>query len=157
MKLTACFVILFLKILDSNGTHLKGSWSSQDFFLFVLKFGFQKTDSHDPSSSGFIYGNITTDNSKLNKSAAFVVFDYDDFYNFYKFSKLSSKEDACNNMLNSFAEGNCTDDNSKKVNFVTDVPCPKNGICKNSRKPLELVRGSQFTYQIKDLQYPGSE
>lgn len=148
MKLTGFFVILFLKILDSYCTHLKGTWSSEDFVLFLLKFGFQKTDSHDPYSSGFVYGNITTDNSKLNKSVAFVLFDYDHFYHFYTFSKLSNKENACQSMFR------CDDDNQKYFNYVADVPCPANGICKNSKKPLEIVRGSQFSFQIKDLQYP---
>lgn len=147
MKLIGFFVILFLKILDSRCTHLKGTWSSDDFVLFLLKFGFQKTDSHDPSSSGFVYGNITTDNSKLNKSLAFVVFDYDHFYHFYTFSKFNNKEEACKNMLG-------CNDSLQSLNFVTDVPCPANGICKNPRKPLELVTGSQFSFHIKDLQYP---
>lgn len=149
MKLTGFFVILFLKILDSCCTHLKGTWSSDDFVLFLLKFGFQKTDSHDPSSSsGFVYGNISTDNSKLNQSVAFVVFDYDHFYHFYTFSKLLSKEEACKNMFS------CDDENQKTLNYVIDVPCPANGICNNSKTPLELVHGSQFSFHMKDLQYP---
>ncbi len=155
MKFFGCFLILFLKILNVQSTHLKGTWNTDDFFLFLLKFGFQKTDLHDPYSSGYVYGNFTTDIDKFNKTAALVVVDYDNFYDYYKHSKLiNNKEQACQNMFASFNFGDCGKDYLKNVNFIGEVPCPKNKLCKNAGDSSDTVRGSQFSYQIKDTQNP---
>ena len=44
-----------------NGLRVRGEFDlSQDFFVFLAKFGFQKTDIRDPNNTqGVIYGNIT--------------------------------------------------------------------------------------------------
>lgn len=160
MKFTSCFLILFLKILSVKCTHIVGSWNTDDLFLFLMKFGFQKTDSHNPYSSGYVYGNITTDNFKLNKSATFVVIDYDNFIGYYRTYRnrdskaLMNKDKACQQMFSKFDFGKCGEDYLKKVNFISEIPCDKNGLCKNAGDPADYVRGSQFSYQIKDYQQP---
>ena len=47
---------------NSNSLVIEGEWRSGDSqFLFLNKFGFQKTIPHEgPLSEGYIYGNITS-------------------------------------------------------------------------------------------------
>lgn len=167
-KLTKYFLIFFLKILndDEDGggvqcVHIKGSWNTQDFFLFLYKFGFQKTDSRDPYSSGYVYGNISLGDFRQSSSssfvdqlnsahiktavnvtsaaaAAFVLVDYDNFYEYYKNSKSSGmREDVCHQMFDSFHFGKCSNgatDYLRNVNFIVLLPCTNNtgSICRHS-------------------------
>ena len=49
-------------ILGANALRVRGVFDlNQDFFVFLGKFGFQKTEIGDPNNTqGVIYGNITT-------------------------------------------------------------------------------------------------
>ena len=53
------------------GLHLTGHFDpSKDFFLFLAKFGFQKTDIvNKMDSHGYIYGNITQLQPYTNNSS----------------------------------------------------------------------------------------
>jgi hypothetical protein len=48
-------------VLGVNALRVRGEFDlNQDFFVFLAKFGFQKTDIRDPNNTqGVIYGNIT--------------------------------------------------------------------------------------------------
>lgn len=48
-------------IFGADALRVRGEFDlSQDFFLFLAKFGFQKTDIQDPNDTqGVIYGNIS--------------------------------------------------------------------------------------------------
>ena len=48
-------------IFGAEALRVRGEFDlSQDFFLFLAKFGFQKTDIQDPNNTqGVIYGNIS--------------------------------------------------------------------------------------------------
>lgn len=154
----ALFFSLFLKILYTECTHIKGTWNTGDFFMILLKFGFVKTDPHDPSSTGYVYGNITTDVSKFyNKYGTFVLIDYDQFsgyYRTYRYKVLENKEKACQQMFAQFDFGKCDSDYLKRVSFISEVPCSKNQVCLNASNPAVYVHGSQFTFQINELQSP---
>lgn len=157
MKLISFFLIFFLKILNIKCTNIVGTWNTDEFFLFLVKFGFQKTDSHNPYSSGFVYGNITTDNYNVNKSATLVLIDYNNFieyYRTYRYNVLKNKDEVCQQMFSKFNFGKCGEDYLKKINFISEVPCEKNHLCKNAGDSSDYVRGSQFSYQIKDYQHP---
>lgn len=147
--------MLFLKILNVKCTHIKGTWKSEDFFLFLVKFGFQKTDLHNPYSSGYIYGNVTTDNYKSNKTATFVVLEDDDFVDYYRYRLYKNKTVACQQMFKRFSVGKCDRGSSSvKVDFITDIPCKKNQMCSNAGNSEDFMYGSQFSYQVKDFQQP---
>jgi hypothetical protein len=51
-----------------NGLHLTGSFKpSNTFFLFLAKFGFQKTEVlNKDGTQGYIYGNITYHNPAIS-------------------------------------------------------------------------------------------
>jgi len=41
--------------------HLEGTWETEDFFVFLTKFGFQKTEPNNINDTkGYVFGNITT-------------------------------------------------------------------------------------------------
>ena len=48
-------------VFGADALRVRGEFDlSQDFFLFLAKFGFQKTDIQDPNNTqGVIYGNIS--------------------------------------------------------------------------------------------------
>ena len=59
-------LIIFLLVFSSNSNngcqslHLTGTFQSDTFFLFLSKFGFQKTETWNKNhTQGYIYGNIT--------------------------------------------------------------------------------------------------
>lgn len=65
---TDTFVFVFLTLLfnpllfqQASSLHLYGRWDpNEDFFLFLSKFGFQKTDlTNKNDTQGFIFGNFT--------------------------------------------------------------------------------------------------
>lgn len=154
MKITGICFILFLKILNVRCVHVKGTWKTEDFFLFLVKFGFQKTDLHNPYSSGYIYGNMTTDaNLKSNKTATFVVLDNENFNDYYHHRLYKDKSKVCQLMFTKLLVGKCAHGDNK-VNFITEVPCKKDKMCANPGSPDDFIHGSQFSYQVKDYQQP---
>ena len=77
MKRNPPFWLLFLVCLLINWTlidtlHLTGDVDTSDtFFFFLAKFGFQKTEILDKGASqGYIYGNVTLVNNSNNISVS---------------------------------------------------------------------------------------
>ncbi|CAG7725104.1 unnamed protein product [Allacma fusca] len=57
---TLILCMIFLEINTGSALHLKGTWDSDSFFLFLSKFGFQKTEIFDKNGTqGFIFGNVS--------------------------------------------------------------------------------------------------
>ena len=56
-----------------NALRVQGEFDlSQEFFVFLAKFGFQKTDVREPNNTqGVIFGNITTSSKSLRDSTEF--------------------------------------------------------------------------------------
>ena len=149
MKLVSLLTVLFLKILHTQCTHVRGTWNTNDFFVVLMKFGFAKTDPHDSSLTGYVYGNITTSSARLNKSARLVLIDSDRFiryYRIYRYRVLESKEKACQQMFAELDSGS-----SSPANSVSKIPCGINQICTNA---TDHVLGSQYTFRIDELQSP---
>ncbi len=66
------FLLLLLLFSPVLSLRLRGSFRSSDFFLFLSRFGFQRTEHHPRgaatdraggahASEGFIFGNVTLD------------------------------------------------------------------------------------------------
>lgn len=83
-------IIFFNHILESTSLHRIGIWDSQkEFFHFVAKFGFQKTNQHEiEKSEGYIFGNITNllNNTSINNNnyGTLALLPYQYFVPFYK-------------------------------------------------------------------------
>lgn len=155
LKVLGILALLFVIIPHATCIHLKGTWKTDDFFFFLIKFGFQKTDLHNPYSSGYVYGNMTSDNAKLAKFATFVMLDYESFIEYYQRRSPRDKGTACQIMFEKLAVDKCDKQpEAKKTEYITKVPCPKGKRCANPGSEADFVYGSQFSYQVKDQLQP---
>lgn len=148
-------LLLFYLFSYSNSLHLKGTFNTKDFFVFLAKFGFQKTDNHDHINTlGFIYGNISSQQAVKHK-ATFVVVDRQYFLDYYRKSKdefSSNRDKVCQNMFEKI--DTVAYDHNCKVNgtedFLRSVPCPAGELCEDEDTPERVVNGHQFTYAVQD-------
>lgn len=163
-NLSENLLILIIALLFSEqnrnficATHITGNFNpNHDFFKFLLKFGFQKTERHSQKDSfGYIYGNITSDYHFL-VPLTFAVLDKGDFLDFYDNRTLANKEKACQKMFSNL--DHVTFDKSCNVNgksdFLRTVPCEVGKLCPDEDDPKNIIPGNQFTYVISDLNSP---
>lgn len=135
---------------------LKGTFNTGDFFMFLAKFGFQKTDSQDRNNTlGFIYGNITSPTYDVAKhKATFVVVDRQYFLEYYR-KRLKSgfnTDKICSAMFEKIDtvayDRNCKENGTE--DFLRSVPCPTGELCYEEDTPERVVNGHQFTYAVQD-------
>ena len=150
------FLIVCAFCSASNGLHLSGSWNSKDFYVFLAKFGFQKTDPKElEKTQGFIFGNITTRENNRTNLLTLVVVDSEYFLEFYGNSTLPP-EHACPvmfNKLDTIAFDYICKPNGME-DFLRKMPCPRNSFCTDEDDPHNVVPGFQFTYKVRDVQRP---
>ncbi|XP_013067214.2 uncharacterized protein LOC106055487 [Biomphalaria glabrata] len=152
---TICFMATLLPSISC--LHLTGLWQSKEFFLFLTKFGFQKTDPKElENTQGYIYGNITEANSKnSSKALQLVVVDSEYFLDFYGNSSITTSN-ACSAMFHKIDhiafDYVCKADGAE--DFLRKIPCPINQLCFDEDNPANVVPGYQFTYKIRDVQRP---
>lgn len=141
----------------SSGLHLSGTWNSKDFFLFLTKFGFQKTDPKDQENTqGFIYGNITKSSySNSTKNLTLVVVDSEYFLEYYGNSTIHNSQ-PCPAMFVKIDQ--IAFDYACKPrgleDFLRKIPCPTSKLCVDEDNPNNVVPGYQFTYKVRDVQRP---
>ncbi|KAL0831433.1 hypothetical protein ABMA28_002236 [Loxostege sticticalis] len=145
-----CFVFLVV-----SSTHIKGTFSTDEFFKFLVKFGFQKTDIHyQKETYGYIFGNITS-NQQFKYPITFAVLDGKHFINYYKNRDIQNKELACQLMfqnLNSSAyHPKC---NANGQDLFRRIPCPKGELCIDEDTPWNVIKKNQFTYVIQNTGQP---
>lgn len=156
MKTLINLFLLYYLFCFVDSLHLKGDFNTGEFFKFLAKFGFQKTDNHDHINTlGFIYGNITSPAFDATKhKATFVVVDRQYFLDYYKerLKDGSNRDKVCNAMFekidtvafNRDCKENGTED------FLRSVPCPVGKLCEDEDTPRRVVDGHQFTYAVQD-------
>lgn len=150
------FLITFiLCFCNTDCAHLKGKFKNNEFFKFLVKFGFQKTDRHQRElTHGYIFGNITS-NHKYHVPITFAVLDKSHFLHYYQNRGNYDKEEACRRMFSSLKDKafdyNCA---PKGGDFLRRIPCPKNKLCVDEDAPLHVVKGHQFSYVIQSLKQP---
>lgn len=117
MKLTFLifFVIIFLNSDQILGLHLVGEWNTTDFYKFLVKFGFQKTDIHDKKTQGYIYGNVTVEGVEDTTEVSLVVLDSEYFLEFLNNRLIRQKAKACVEMF------------AKIKHLIWDSKCNSNG------------------------------
>lgn len=152
------FVISVLIVLCFHTvqcTHLKGTLTSKDFFKFLVKFGFQKTDRHQKEAThGYIFGNITSRQS-FRVPITFAVLDRALFLDYYQNRRIYDKKEACKHMftrINASAFDSVC--NPHGNDYLRRIPCPRDGLCVDEDNPGNVVKNHQFTYVIQDLQQP---
>lgn len=154
--LRRCLVVLVLVTTFSmcSSTHITGRFNpGREFFKFLVKFGFQKTERNSLRDTyGYIYGNITA-TGYLPVNLTFAVLDGNRFLDFYGNHTIPNREIACQRMfsqLDSLAySSDCNPE--AKGDYLRQVPCPVGALCPDEDTPANVVHGSQFTYVISDL------
>lgn len=154
--LLACFVVL-LAVQESHGTHLTGRFNpGKEFFKFLIKFGFQKTERTSLRDTyGYIYGNITA-TGPMPVNLTFAVLDGGRFMDYYGNHTIPNREIACQRMFSQLSSlaysSECNQD--AKGDYFRQVPCPRGALCPDEDSPANVVHGNQFTYVISDLYQP---
>ncbi|XP_073995193.1 integral membrane protein GPR180 isoform X2 [Rhodnius prolixus] len=151
----SCVFLFIFLVQQVHSTHLKGTWHSSEFFKFLSKFGVQKTDLHyEKDTLGYIFGNITT-KSNSSHYITLAVLERTFFLEYYGNRTIIDKEKACSYMFNKLKfvayDSVCY---KEGLDFFRRVPCPKGGLCVDEDSPWNVVKHSQFTYNIKDLSEP---
>lgn len=86
MKVNSLLFLLSFSIITPNeALIINGEFNTADFFLFVRKFGFVKSEKHK-TSYGYIFGNITLSSDEAfvkDASVTFAVLDFHHFLEFY--------------------------------------------------------------------------
>lgn len=150
-------ILLLRNSILCDTARIQGQFQTDDFFKFIVKFGFQKIPSpstrEDVLGMGYIFGNIT---SKYNftESVTLAVLDKTNFENYYKeHSKNKNKDVACQRMFSRLKhvayESNCYPHGRK--DYLRKIPCPVGSTCIDEDSISNVVPGYQFTYVISDL------
>ncbi|XP_074659967.1 integral membrane protein GPR180-like [Tubulanus polymorphus] len=152
--------LLLLTADDGLSLHLSGTWHSSNFFLFLAKFGFQKTDLNNKvNTQGYIYGNITLNSASEKNIPAdltLVVVDSEYFIEFFSNSTATPRTKACASMFKKIDliawDVYCKPNNPE--DFLRRIPCPKGELCIDEDSPSRVVGGYQFTYSVQDTNQP---
>ncbi|KAH3854170.1 uncharacterized protein LOC127875469 isoform X2 [Dreissena polymorpha] len=151
------FGIVFLQLLQTTRClHLTGTWKTSEFYRFLTKFGFQKTDPGKlDDTQGFVYGNVTAKDSKLNNKFTLVLVDSDYFLEFYGNQSVHGA-DTCSKMFRKIDtmafDYPCHTD--KTEDFLRKIPCPSGQLCIDEDNPKNVLPGYQFTYRIQNSVQP---
>ncbi|KAJ8679143.1 hypothetical protein QAD02_014930 [Eretmocerus hayati] len=148
-------VPLLLLINSSGSTHISGSFNTKDFFKFLIKFGFQRTDPHGQRESyGYIFGNITS-KTDFTQNITLAVLDRGYFLDYYGNRSIRDRKRACAVMFKTVNKTSydlkCNDEGK---DYLRRVPCPRGKLCPDENLPQNVISGYQFTYTIKDIYQP---
>lgn len=149
------FLSIIALVSHIDCTHIQGTFHSNEFFKFLIKFGFQKTDKHHPEEThGYIFGNITSRHN-FSVPITFAVLDRFNFLEFYGSRNVVNKSEACKLM---FQKLNSTSYDSKcnptGKDFLRHIPCEKGDLCVDEDTPNSVIKNSQFTYHIQNEKQP---
>lgn len=147
----------FANNVSVRAAHITGTFQPQhEFFHFVIKFGFQRTERHAQSDSfGYIYGNITSPD-RFDVPLQLVVLDHEKFLDFYGNRTIYDKTAACQHMFqgieryaydskcNPYATGD----------YLRRVPCPHGELCADEDAAANVIPGNQFTFVISNVAEP---
>ncbi|GAB1860853.1 Transmembrane protein 145 [Camponotus japonicus] len=92
-----CVWLLCLSLQPNyaHSTHITDTFNTREFFRFLIKFGFQKTDCHRQKDSyGYIFGNVTA-TTDIDVPITLTILDRDHFLEYYGNRTLMNKSIAC--------------------------------------------------------------
>ncbi|XP_020293360.1 transmembrane protein 145 [Pseudomyrmex gracilis] len=139
----------------THSTHITGTFNTREFFRFLIKFGFQKTDRHRQKDSyGYIFGNVTS-KSNFEMPITLAILDRGHFLEYYGNRTLRDKSTACAYMFNTLKKSSYDPHcNEEGQDFLRRVPCPQDKVCPDEDSVWNIVKGHQFTYVIQDFWQP---
>lgn len=87
--------LMLLLFNDVSSTHISGSFKTNEFFKFLIKFGFQRTDlNREKETYGYIFGNITS-KKNFSQNITLAVLDRGRFLEYYGNRTIVNKDLAC--------------------------------------------------------------
>lgn len=155
---TLFYLLVIVVVPELNSaTRITGTYKTDEFFRFLDKFGFQKTDKHSQKDSyGYIFGNITSNDDLSARFATLVVVDGYYFAEFYGNRSVQDRDVACQTMFAKIEQTaydkRCN--RNAKGDYLRKIPCPPGQLCGDEDNALNVVPGSQFTFVISDLKQP---
>lgn len=140
----------------ASASRMTGTFYPEDFFKFIVKFGFQKTDRHSQRDSfGYIYGNITS-KDHFPVPITFAVLDKNRFLEYYNNRSIFDKEVACQRMFKQLDQlaydRSCS--SLAQADYLRKVPCPYGKLCPDEDAPANVIQENQFTYVLSDVNQP---
>lgn len=155
-----CLAAFYAK--STTALHLEGTWHSKDFFVFLAKFGFQKTNKQKmEDTQGYIYGNIIAVNTNSSGTAVahedltLVVVDSEYFLDYYG-NRTLPLESVCPVMfttIDTIAFDYVCNTHGLE-DFLRAIPCPQGKLCSDEDNPANVLPGFQFTFKVRDTQQP---
>lgn len=156
----SALIIAFKSILlikNCNCMHIIGDYNTDEFFKFLVKFGFQKNERHSQKDSyGYIYGNITSNNSFYEIPITLAVLDKYSFLEFYGNRSNYDRDIACQKMFSRLQNFAYDQDCNKhaKTDYLRRIPCNKNELCIDEDTPSNVIKNNQFTFVLNNLMQP---
>ncbi len=161
MPLFSLLLVVLQQSPSTTSVHVKGTFKTDEFFKFVTRFGFQKTDEHNADkTTGYIYGNISLiskphHNQSLPTDSliSLAVLPGDYFIDYYKEHRILPRSAACSIMFEKietiayFFECN----ELGKEDFIRRVPCQDSKLCIDEDNKKNVLDKYQFTFRIRDL------
>ena len=144
-------------VTSTSCLRIQRKFHSKDFFVFISRFGFQRTYPKSVEDTlGYIFGNITIDgHESLANQYSLVVVDSDYFLDFFTNRTVLPQSAACNLMFSRLStkawDGNCNPHGTE--DFIRFIPCPNHKICEDET-PDYVLPGYQFTYRISNTEQP---
>ena len=150
-------ILCYFHSIAISALHLRGRYSSNEFFRLLTKFGIQKTDQHRPEDTfGYIYGNITldcpTNNCTRTKSLLFLILDHDFFLPLYKKRRSQSCAEMMKQIQTIAFHRQCNELGTE--DFWRRVPCAQDQLCPDEDQPQNVLHNQQFTFKIRDINQP---
>jgi len=100
VRVFCALLFLSLRMDYAHSTHITGTFDTREFFRFLIKFGFQKTDRHRQKDSyGYIFGNVTA-RTDFDVPITLAILDRSHFLEYYGNRTLADKSAACTYMFN---------------------------------------------------------
>lgn len=149
-------IVLIIQPTLYYATRITGTYRTDEFFLFINKFGFQKTDKHSQKDSfGYIFGNITSNDDLKETPITLAVQDKYTFMDFYGNRSIKDRDVACARMFEKIEkiafDSDCNP--NAKGDYLRKIPCKPGMVCKDEERST-VIPGSQLTFVISDLKQP---
>ncbi|VDO93488.1 unnamed protein product [Soboliphyme baturini] len=155
-----CFGIVAMLLGVCLSLNVKGAIRNNNRAPFKLlsKFAFQKTDPADVErTSGFIFGNVTSDVPLMSSNTSGSYFVLMDSSNYWAMAKIKNYEDeVCESILAGVSktgfDRRCFPHGVQ--DFFRRVPCEKGKLCDEEDDPSNVIACHQFTFRVQDTLRP---
>ncbi|XP_076042655.1 transmembrane protein 145 [Oratosquilla oratoria] len=161
LKIGLSYLFFCVCILHVESVNVKGTWRpGENFFHFLTKFGFQKTNPREKEiTEGYIFGNITSKRNATRPIYSTLSLLPRKYFLDYYGNRTLAKEDpdrACQLMFmhtDTIAfDAQCHSGGAE--DFLRRVPCPSGKLCLDEDNPKNVIENYQLTFRVQDIKKP---